>query len=1384
MAMSRKKSQIAGSRGRATAKKLGTGSPEGAQSGKALRPFRPLEGGIVEKSPPAVGEGRRPPRKTADNGIAAAAIQPCRISAKGRAGNPTAWPLVDAALLSFLSLFPDPLFLHQDGKFLFVNAPGVRLFGAKKSGEIIGRQVLDLVHKDFREFVRERIRTSYEDQVPMPLRDAVILSVEGTPIDIEATTTPVVAGGRPATLVIMRDITERKKASAALQESEQQLRSLFDAPNIVLGILEDLGDDIMVVRANGTLAALYGASPEGLSGKRTTEFNVPQEVVRDQLARYRQARESQSPVTWEYRRTWTGREQWFASTVSHIGAGPEGRDRYRFMAQDITERKNIEQRLRDQMELIDLASDAIIIRQFATDTITYWNKGAEDMYGWPSEEALGKSTHVLLATRFPTPIAQIRNQLLEHGSWEGELYHTRRDEKIICVLSRWTLHMQDGLPERYIEINTDITERKRTAEALQENQERLSALNANLSGSMVYQINSGPDGRQRQFTYVSPAVELFHGLTAEAVRQDPRLLYEQVIGQDRERVAELEERAFADRTKMEADVRVRMPSGEVRWRRFVSSPRKAPDGSWLWDGIEVDITELKAAESELRESQRRYALLFGKSTVATSLSALPGNVIVDANDAYEELFGYTRREIVGKTPEELGISRAGDDRATIAQIERHGYQHNVEKRIFTKDGDELTVVVNNTVMEFSGNRYLLSTMQDITERKRAADIDETRLRLLERSANCSLDELLIATLDEAETLTGSRVGFFHFLERDQETLTLQAWSTRTTREMCKAEGKGRHYAVSDAGVWADCIRERRPVIHNDYASLPHRKGLPPGHAAVLRELVVPVMRGERIVAMLGVGNKEADYRPSDVEIVARLADIAWDITERLRIEEALDGYRRDLELRVEQRTEQLQEAHARLLSILESISDGFFVMDADWRFVYVNAEATRIWRIPSENLIGRTCWEVSPSSVGTVFEEQYRRAMQDRVPVVFEAVSTITGRWVEVRAHPSDGGLSVYFHDITARREQDAERTRLASAVEAAAEGVMITDRNGIIQYVNPAFEQITGYAREEADGRPIHFLDSGRQNKDFFRAVRESLKSTGVWRGQMISRKKHGTLFFENCIISSVKNEAGEIVNYVSIMRDETEQLRLESIAAAMNSMDNLGYVFAGVRHEIGNPVNNAKMALSVLLHQLDDASRETIEGYAKRALTELGRVERLLRSLKTFNIHEALHVAEIELAPVLQEVLSLIRPDLERRAISVVSDIGAGADRCHADPRALLQVLLNLVTNAVDALEGCEGGRILLETLREGSIVHVRVRDNGRGIAKEQLQQLFRPFFTSKLNGTGLGLVIVRKMLAQMGAGIEITSAYGEGTVADVSLRRGGNHADTAPQDTAGHR
>lgn len=187
----------------------------------------------------------------------------------------------------------------------------------------------------------------------------------------------------------------------------------------------------------------------------------------------------------------------------------------------------------------------------------------------------------------------------------------------------------------------DITDRKRAEESLRESEKQLSVLSDNLAEGMVYQINSGPDGVMRCFTYVSNAVERLHELTSEDILRDPSSIYNQVVEEDRVLLLEKESKAFATRTTLDVDLRVQLPSGKVRWRRFVSKPRVISDGSILWDGIELDVTERKQSEIERQNDMARMETL------------LLLNQLMDSSE--KEIADFALEGIVRDTASEIGF---------------------------------------------------------------------------------------------------------------------------------------------------------------------------------------------------------------------------------------------------------------------------------------------------------------------------------------------------------------------------------------------------------------------------------------------------------------------------------------------------------------------------------------------------------------------------------------------------------------------------------------------------------------------------------------------------------------------------------------------------------
>lgn len=237
------------------------------------------------------------------------------------------------------------------------------------------------------------------------------------------------------------------------------------------------------------------------------------------------------------------------------------------------------------------------------------------------------------------------------------------------------------------------------------------------------------------------------------------------------------------------------------------------------------------------------------------------------------------------------------------------------------------------------------------------------------------------------------------------------------------------------------------------------------------------------------------------------------------------------------------------------------------------------------------------------------------------------------------------------------------------------------------------------------------------------------------------------------------------ALFRDITEKVRLESIAEAVVTTNNIGSIFSAVRHELGNPINSVKAALSVLRANYDTFPREAVLDYLEQMSNELGRIEGLLRSLRSFSMYEQLEPSALDVREFLESFAKLARPELERRGIRLVLEHGAHR-QAFADARALRQAVLNLVANAADALEGVTAATLTLSSRDEGGLVHLFATDNGVGMSAEQLADAFKPFHTSKSQGTGLGLVITRKLLLKLGGTIALESRQGEGTTVHLTL------------------
>jgi PAS domain S-box-containing protein len=310
--------------------------------------------------------------------------------------------------------------------------------------------------------------------------------------------------------------------------------------------------------------------------------------------------------------------------------------------------------------------------------------------------------------------------------------------------------------------------------------------------------------------------------------------------------------------------------------------------------LEMQNEELERARTEVEEGLGRYTDLYEFAPVGY-LTLNRAGEIQQVNLAGARLLGLERSHLVGKR---LAFLVDADSRPAfntfLTKVFESGSKESCEVVVRPELASPFAVEFTGTPA--NGGKECRVVATDITARKRSEALMAIRLRLQEFAPSHSPKELLQKTLDEVEAVTGSRMGFFHYLAADQRTPSLQLWSTRTMSELAAASEQPGHYGVDPGGIWADCLRKRVPIIHNEDDKPPNQKGPSDGRAAMIREVVVPIFRKDKIVAVLGVGKKAAVYTAEDVSTVSYLADMAWEIAERRRAEQE----REDLQLQLGQ----------------------------------------------------------------------------------------------------------------------------------------------------------------------------------------------------------------------------------------------------------------------------------------------------------------------------------------------------------------------------------------------------------------------------------------------------------------------------------------------------
>ncbi len=408
------------------------------------------------------------------------------------------------------------------------------------------------------------------------------------------------------------------------------------------------------------------------------------------------------------------------------------------------------------------------------------------------------------------------------------------------------------------------------------------------------------------------------------------------------------------------------------------------------------------------------------------------------------------------------------------------------------------------------------------------------------------------------------------------------------------------------------------------------------------------------------------------------------------------------------------------------------------------------------------------------------------------------------------GVLGIYA-DITERTRADQKLRLLDAAVRSSSSGIVVTDRQGAIVWVNPAFTNMTGYSPEEALGMSPRLLSSGRQDREFYRLLWDTILSGKVWKGELINQRKDGSRYTEEMTISPVRDAGGDLTHFVAVKQDVTESRILQSQLVQAQKLESIGQLAAGIAHEINTPtqfigdnihfLQDAFTSLANLLDKYEglaaalragtpvEATLTAVEaavraadiGYLRgeivqavsQSLEGVSRVSRIVGAMKDFSHPDADRKQAADLNKAIESTLIVARNEWKYVAdVETDYDLDLPLVSCRVGD--INQVVLNLLTNAAHAIAEVIGdngdkGRIRVSTRFLDDRAEIRISDTGAGIPKEIRSKVFDHFFTTKPvgQGTGQGLAIAHRVVVKNHGGtIAFDSEVGRGTTFVIRL------------------
>jgi PAS domain S-box-containing protein len=817
-----------------------------------------------------------------------------------------------ARLQTLVRTIPDLVWLKDpDGVYLACNPAFERFFGAPEAG-IVGKTDYDFVEPELADFFRDQDRAAVAAGGPNRNEEWLTFAGNGYRGLFETLKTPMLdsEGRLVGVLGIARDITAARNARTALQDSEALFRAIFEQAGVGVAY-KDSGSGAFL-KINRRYAEIAGIAPE--TAVTATDFmrlthpdDLPAEL--EHMARLKAGEIHGFRLEKRYLRP-DGAEVWVDLAVTPLDTAGATPACYVAVTQDITERKRAEESLRAASlytrNLIEASLDPLVTID-AGGKITDVNRATEEVTGRARTELVGSD----FSDYFTEPDqarAGYRKVFSEGRVRDYPLAIRHASGRVTDVLYNATLYRNEaGEVQGVFAAARDITERKQAEEKLRDSEAALKEAQA------IARLGSWTlDILNNRLLWSDESHHIF------GIPKGTPLTLETFVSRihPEDRAPVLAAWAAAlEGAPYDIEHRV-VVGGEVAWVRERARVHFDVEGrAHFAVGTAQDVTERRAAETQLR----KLSLAVEQSVNSIVITDTEARIEY-VNETFLKTNGYAREEVLGQNPKVLQSGHTPE--STYRELWESLTQGRSWQGEFInqrKNGETYTEFARISPIRQPDGRitHYLAVKEDITERKRveseleryrhhledlAAErtaeleaanrrlkVSDARLKAMfamsQRASEMDEAELLQLGIDEAVTITGSEIGYLHFVHEDQDTLELVTWSSSTLKHCTAAYDN--HYPIARAGIWADTVRFRQPVLHNDYQNRPDRQGYPEGHVHLVRHLGVPVIEGDKVRVLLGVGNKAADYDEADMHELQLIGNDLWRIVMRRRAERAL-----------------------------------------------------------------------------------------------------------------------------------------------------------------------------------------------------------------------------------------------------------------------------------------------------------------------------------------------------------------------------------------------------------------------------------------------------------------------------------------------------------------